>query len=186
MLEWWEWENIKKEVFYLRKTIKLKGRSSALTLAVLGILVALSIVLGKVLSVTVGAFRVSLENLPVILAAVWFGPVAGMAVGVLADVVGSLLVGFVINPMITVGAGAVGLVAGVAFKVFAKMATTERLGLAVFWAHLVGSVVIKSVGLRVYYGYPWSVLWLRLPLYVVIGVIEMVILREILRRVKHF
>ena len=179
MLKWWEWENIKKEVFYLKQKLSL-------SVAMLGILVALSIVLGKVLSVTVGAFRVSLENLPVILAGVWFGPVAGMMVGVVADLLGSVLVGFAINPIITVGAGAVGLVAGAVFRTFAKMRVMERLGLAVFWAHLVGSVVIKSVGLRVYYGYPWLVLWLRLPLYVVIGAIEMLILREILRRVKHF
>lgn len=155
-----------------------------LTLA--GILVALSIVLGKVLSITAGAFRVSLENLPVILAGIWMGPIIGMAVGVVADILGSILVGFTINPIITVGAGLIGFMAGLMFHLPSGAKLDKKLALSVGMAHLIGSVIVKSIGLAIYYGYPLSVLVVRVPLYIAIGLIEFLILRTIVKRVKHF
>ena len=155
-------------------------------LTMAGILVALSIVLGKVLSVTVGAFRVSLENLPVILAGIWLGPIVGMAVGVVADLLGSILVGFAINPLITVGAGIIGFVAGLVFHLPSGAKLDKKLALSVAMAHLLGSVIMKSIGLGVYYGYPLPVLLVRVPIYLVTGFIELLIIRAIVKRVKHF
>ncbi len=155
-------------------------------LTMAGILVALSIVLGKVLSVTVGAFRVSLENLPVILAGIWLGPIVGMAVGVVADLLGSILVGFAINPLITVGAGIIGFVAGLVFHFPSGAKLDKKLALSVAMAHLLGSVIMKSIGLGVYYGYPLPVLLVRIPIYLVTGFVEFLIIRMIAKRVKHF
>ena len=50
----------------------------------------------------------------VLLAALLFGPWAGFAVGVVADMIGGGLAGYAINPLITLGAGAIGLAAGFA------------------------------------------------------------------------
>ncbi len=158
----------------------------AMKLTMAGILVALSIVLGKVLSMTVGAFRVSLENLPVILAGIWLGPIAGMTVGVVADLLGSILVGFAINPLITVGAGVIGFVAGFVFRLPSGAKLDKKLALSVAMAHLLGSVIMKSIGLGVYYGYPLPVLLIRVPIYLVTGFIEFLIIRAIVKRVKHF
>ena len=117
-----------------------------------GILAALSIVFGKLLAFNIGElFRISLENLPIILGGIFLGPIYGMIVGMVADLVGCLIVGYTINPLITLGAMAVGLVSGVV----AKMLTGERkirAFLSVFLAHLIGSVLIKSAGLAWFYG----------------------------------
>ena len=154
-------------------------------MALLGILVALSIVLGKVLSITVGAFRFSLENLPVLLGGIWCGPVGGLAVGVVADLLGSLLVGFAINPIITVGAGVVGLVAGLVYHGAEKtMKMDKRLLVTIYSAHFLGSVIIKSIGLLLYYGYPIGSILLRVPLYLGIGFVEFLILRSLVPRVR--
>ncbi len=157
-----------------------------LKLTLAGVLVALSIVLGKILSVTAGAFRVSLENLPVILAGVWMGPLVGMVVGVAADLLGSILVGFTINPIITVGAGLIGFLAGFVFHMPSGTKLDKKLVISVMTAHVVGSMIVKSIGLALYYGYPLSVLLVRVPLYLVIGFVEFLILRTIVKRVKYF
>ena len=70
-----------------------------LTLTVmLTMLSAMSIVLGKLLAVNLGeVLRLSFENLPIIFAGLAFGPLAGAAVGLVADTVGCLLVGYAIN-----------------------------------------------------------------------------------------
>ena len=49
------------------------------------LLVAMSIVFSRVLSISTGFLRFNLGSLPVVLAAVLFGPGAGFVVGALAD-----------------------------------------------------------------------------------------------------
>ena len=132
--------------------MKKYDRKSLRRICLGGILAALSIVFGKLLAFNVGeTFRVSLENLPIILAGITLGPVFGAAVGMVADLVGCLIVGYTVNPFITLGAMAVGFVSGLAVKVFSK---DRRVGnfLAVLLAHVVGSILIKTAGLSWFYG----------------------------------
>ena len=75
------------------------------TIVIMALFVALSIVFGKLLAINVTSnFRISLENTPILLAAVAYGPLAGAVVGALSDLIGCLLVGYSINPIITAGA----------------------------------------------------------------------------------
>lgn len=137
------------------------------------LLAAMSIVLGKFLAVNVGStFRFSLENLTVIIAGFFFGPLVGGAVGAGADIVGSLLRGYSINPLITVGAAAVGIAAGIASR---RLFTgNKRLNVAasVAAAHLIGSVLIKSAALCIAFNAPAVTFLYRLIIYAVTGVIE--------------
>ena len=72
------------------------------------LLIALSIVCGKFLQFPVGeAMRFSFENLPILFAGMAFGPLAGVLVGTVADLIGCLAVGYAINPLVTLGAAAV-------------------------------------------------------------------------------
>ena len=92
-----------------------------------------------------------------------------------ANPVGCLLVGYEINPLVTLGAAVIGLSAGAVRLLFPKL--TKRLWLTVLLseliAHLLGSVVIKTVGLAVYYSMPFIILMLwRLLNYLIIGIIE--------------
>ena len=85
------------------------SRTSVRTLVMLALLVAMSIVFSRVLSISTGFVRFNLGSLPVLLAALLFGPGAGFAVGAVADIIGGVLAGYAINPLITLGAGAIGL-----------------------------------------------------------------------------
>ena len=92
------------------------SKNSVRTLTMLALLVAMSIVFSRVLSISTGFVRFNLGSLPVLLAALLFGPGAGFAVGAVADMIGGVLAGYAINPLITLGAGAIGLVAGYAWQ----------------------------------------------------------------------
>lgn len=77
------------------------SKTSVRTLTMMALLVAMSIVFSRVLSISTGFVRFNLGSLPVLLAALLFGPWAGFAVGVVADMIGGVLAGYAINPLIT-------------------------------------------------------------------------------------
>lgn len=146
----------------------------------LSMLAAISIVCGKYLAINAGDFmRFSFENLPVIFAGVMFGPFSAAAVGVVADLLGCLMVGYAINPIVTLGAGAIGLISGGVWYLLRKseLPTAVKLALSIFAAHAVGSVVIKGIGLSAFYSIPLGVLMLwRLLNYLIVGLAEGIIL----------
>ena len=89
----------------------------------------MSIVLGKVLAFNIGDFfRVSLENLPIIFIGIAFGPLWGAVVGAVADLVGCFIVGYTVNPIITLGAMTVGAIAGIISQITKKL----RKGISIF------------------------------------------------------
>ncbi len=146
-------------------------------IAILSLLIAVSIVAGKYLAIRVGdLFRFSLENTPILLAGILFGPVAGVAVGVIADLIGCVLVGYAINPLVTLGGALIGAIAGLVYPRL-PMRRGFRLALTVIVAHLVGSVLIKTWGLSAYYDMPFILLMLWRALnYLVVGVLDGVVL----------
>lgn len=159
----------------------------ALRLTVFGALLsAVSIVCGKYLAFNMGEFlRFSFENLPIIFAGMAFGPIVGATVGAVADLVGCLLVGYAINPIITVAAAVIGLISG--FSVFmplsrGRFAYILKISVTVMTAHLIGSVIIKSFGLSVFYdmSLPVLMLW-RLLNYVIVGTLEGFILYHLMK-----
>ena len=147
-------------------------------------LVAISILCGKYLAIRGGdVMRFSLENMPIIFAGMVFGPLAGLAVGVVADLVGCLMVGYTINPLVTIGAGIIGLTSGVIPMIFKKTAIRPSIIIAitVSVAHILGSVVIKTVGLAAYYDMPFLILMLwRILNYLIVGGIDGVVLHLLL------
>lgn len=146
------------------------------------LLSAMSIVLGKYMAINVGQFlRFSLENMPIIFAGASFGPVAGVIVGVISDLLGSVMVGYEINPVITVGAGVVGLFAGLYRYISVGGGALVRLGIVVAAAHIVGSVLIKTVGLSWFYDTHFIILLLwRLLNYVIVAIVEWLLLYKLL------
>ena len=108
-----------------------------------------------------------------------FGPAAGVLVGVTADLVGCVLVGYTVNPLVTIGAAAIGLISGVSWRLLKRGAVPYafRVVLTVMAAHLVGSVLIKTFGLAVYYEIPiWLLMLWRLLNYGLVGGVEGVLL----------
>ena len=153
------------------------SKNSVRTLTMLALLVAMSIVFSRVLSISTGFVRFNLGSLPVLLAALLFGPGAGFAVGAVADMIGGVLAGYAINPLITLGAGAIGFVAGIAWQKLPEMRLGLRLQISVVSAHVVGSIVINSLALRIFYGYAWSVLFARIPNALVLSAVNTVLIR---------
>lgn len=146
-------------------------------------LAAVSIVCGKYLKIPVGdVMRFSFENLPILLAGMVFGPVAGAVTGILADLVGCLMVGYEINPVVTVGAAVVGALGGGIYFVCKRIPLPFRIGCAVLGAHFIGSVVIKTFGLSQFYALPFFALmgW-RAVNYVIVGGLEWIVLWILLR-----
>ena len=163
-----------------------KNKSTARPLRVTvacSLLVALSIVCGKFLQFPAGdVMRFSLENLPILFAGMVFGPLAGGLVGAVADLIGCLLVGYTINPIVTIGAVVVGLVGGGVYRLAAKLPLGWKVAFAVVAAHLIGSVVVKTFGLAQFYSYPLGVVMLwRLLNYVIVGAAEAVLLTALLK-----
>lgn len=149
-----------------------------------GILAAMSIVLGKFLQIPnpfQEFIRISFENLPIMLAGFSMGPIAAILVGVVADLVGCLLYGYTINPIITLGAAATGFISGFTAKYLIKKPLILKVVVSTAAAHIVGSVLIKSWGLAVWYldkyqlGYWEFVLW-RLLNYALIATAECIII----------
>ena len=153
-------------------------------LVLLSLLSALSILFGKYLAIPGGdVLRFSFENLPILLAALHFGPIAGVLVGVIADLLGCFMVGYAINPIVTVGAAAIGLVGGIVPRLLPKgWPRLLRLVISVAAAHLIGSVLIKTFGLAAYYNMPLIILMLwRLFNYAIIAVLEITLLYFIMK-----
>ncbi len=147
-------------------------------LARLALFAALSAVL-KLLQIGNDFLRFSFENTPILLCGYLFGPVCGAIVAVVGDLLGCLIHGYAVNPIITLGAGLFGCMAGL----FGKRGVTEkpRLWLSIVSAYFVGSLLVKSFGLWLYFGTPLPALALRIPTILVVGSLEFVILTLILK-----
>ncbi len=146
-------------------------------MAISALLTALSIVLGKYLAINVtDSIRVSFENLPILMSGLFFGPIIGGVVGAAADIIGCFLVGYSMNPIITVGACLIGVISGIigtyAFRKCENWRATPRVFIPVMASHVICSMGIKSLGMVVYYGTPWEILILRVPIYIVTGLAE--------------
>ena len=152
-------------------------------LAVSAFLAALSIICGKYLALSLGnVLRFSFENLPILLAGMMFGPITGMVVGAVADVVGCVMVAYPINPLVTLGAACVGLLGGLLFRLTRKLPLLWQTFVTVIATHLVASVVVKTIGLAAYYDMPLHILMLwRLLNYVIVGGAEWLLLYTILK-----
>ena len=136
------------------------SKNSVRTLTMLALLVAMSIVFSRVLSISTGFVRFN--------------------VGAVADMIGGVLAGYAINPLITLGAGAIGLVAGLAWQKLPGLRTGLRLQISVLLGHFVGSMVITSLALRIFYGYPWATLAVRIPNALILAAVNTVLLRILL------
>lgn len=154
----------------------------ALTIAAM--LTAVSVIIGifckNFLNFGNGLFRITFENLPVILSGMLFGPVVGGLVGIATDLISYLLSSQAYPPNLIVTAGAflIGFLSGLVSRLPFRHVTAKVVASALT-AHLVGSVIVKSIGLYQFYGI--LVLW-RIPIYFVIASVEILLLCILLRR----
>ena len=169
----------------MRKNENKKGRGriplfkSLKALCLAAMLTAMSVVIGifckNLLNFGDGLFRVTFENLPIIFCGVFLGPLVGAACGIASDLISYLLSAQTYPPnlIVTAGAAAIGLCSGIVSKFIVKKRGNMQFILAGAVAHVIGSMIIKPIGL--YQFYSWLVLW-RIPMYLVIAPIEIILI----------
>ena len=153
--------------------------SSVRALTIAALLTAMSMVIGifckNYLNFGGGLFRVTFENLPIILSGILFGPIVGGIVGAATDLISYFLSSQIYPPnlIVTFGAMSVGFVSGLFSRYVVKKPSYSQIIVSGMAAHIVGSMIIKSAGLFVFYGH--AVLW-RIPLYLGIAPIEIMLI----------
>lgn len=173
----------------LKRDLTVFGNVRAL--CVCAMLAAMSMILEKFLQIPnpfQEIIRISFGNLPLILSGIVFGPFMGAMVGAVADLLGCALYGYAVNPLVTLGAVTVGFVAGAVanYLFFSPRWRTFRIIAATVTAHLLGSVLVKSLGLAAWYlgsynmGLAELLLW-RLLTYAIVGTAECALLCVLLR-----
>lgn len=133
-----------------------RNRWSTKTIAMMGLLIALQIVASKFLSIKISdTLRLSIADSFLILAGIWLGPMAGLIVGTLADILGCVISGMGILPLMTVPPAAVGLLAGMAGPLFRKADKIWAYGGIIACISMLTSVLYRSWAFSHYYGAPF-------------------------------
>lgn len=142
-------------------------------IAVLSILLAMEIVLSRFLSFSVWNMKIGLSFVPLMLAAYLYGPVGGILVGGLGDLIGALA--FPIGPYFpgfTATAALSGLVFGFALY---KKCSFPRILISVLFTQLVNGLLVNTYWISVLYGSAFDKLLIsRIPQTAIMIVLEIV------------
>ena len=146
-------------------------------LTVAAMMTALGAVIGylcKVIPIlNIGSgLRITFENLPVIMAGMMFGPIVGGCVGGVSDLLSCLFSGDAPLPWIMVGSITVGVVAGIVSKYIVKKNGIFKIVMCELFAHLVGSMIIKTITLYFIFG---PIVYARIPISIGIAIVEIII-----------
>ena len=157
----------------MRKKHRLFKSVATLTLAAM--LTAMSVVIGifckNFLNFGMGLFRITFENLPIILSGIMLGPVCGGVVGCASDLISYFLSSQVYPP--NLGATTVGVASGIVSRYLDKKRGNVQIIISGGLAHILGSMIIKPIGLFQFYSF--AVLW-RIPLYLLIAPLEIMLI----------
>ena len=160
-----------------RNNIRVFGTLTVMTAAAM--FTALSIVFGKFIALQITpTLRVGFESLPIAMASIFLGPAVGAASALVADIVGCILKGYSINPLITAGMVCVGFFPGFLYHmIFKKIRAEEKLNwvrifISVFIAYAIGSMLLKTIGLSLQNGMPMQTIFVRIIKETVLALID--------------
>lgn len=121
-------------------------------LAYCALLAALSVVLARlIIPMPNATTRFSIETVPIFLAGMLFGPMAGGLVGFCADFVGALFSGYGFNPLFCIPPILYGVFGGVFRYYLGKKVSIVRLALAFLVPVVIGSILWQSAALSFVY-----------------------------------
>lgn len=151
------------------------------TLVTLALLCAMEIVLARFCVIWItNSIKITFEAIPILLAGILFGPVAGGLVGAASDILGAaFLSGLGWLPVLTVTPTLLGVCAGLLRPLLLgeKGVTLPRLLSVTCPGFILGSMFWTTWWLSYLYGTPLPVLLAaRVPLYAVIAVLDTLVL----------
>ncbi|MBO5312908.1 MAG: folate family ECF transporter S component [Clostridia bacterium] len=167
----------------MQKKEKIRRKIELITR--LSMMVALSVIIGmfckSFLNFGQGLFRITFENIPIIMSGIVLGPFAGVTVGTLSDLLSYFLSPQTYPPnlVVTLGSAMIGFLSGFISKYCIKKKGRVQIIVSGAVAHIIGSMIIKSIGLFQFY--QWLVLW-RVPTYMVIAPLEIFLICLLLSR----
>ena len=167
----------------LSQSAASKRQMTTKTLAYCAMLAALQVVLARlIIPMPAADTRFSLEAIPVVLAGLLFGPVAGAMVGFSADLVGCLFSGFGYNPLFCVPPILYGLCGGFFRYFVSAKPNLWRIIVTYLPAVVLGSILWQSFTLAYVYnsqGAFWESLMVKLTArsiqFVITGAMDAVI-----------
>jgi len=171
------------------KSEKIGAFGAIKTLTISAMLTAISIIIASLCKVIpflnfgIG-LRITLENMPIVMSGILFGPIVGGCVGLATDIISCITAGMTPIPLVTVGALSIGIISGVFSKYFIKKSGVMQIILSVTCSHVIGSMIIKSLGLWHYYydfGAAGVMLLFRIPIYIGIIVVEIAVISLLLK-----
>lgn len=128
-------------------------------LTLLAMFIALQIVLSKFLMLQLApSVRLSIDSVPILLAGLWFDPLAGALVGALADFLGTVLfpTAGAYFPPLTIAFLIIGFSAGLLSRAIKLKQPILRVALIVILSELLGSYLSKSFALSLLIGVPFT------------------------------
>ncbi len=130
-----------------------KKQMTTRTLACCALLAALSVVLARlIIPMPDSSTRFSIEAVPILIAGMLFGPLAGGLVGFVADATGTLFSGYGFNPIFCIPPILYGVCGGLFRNFLAKGVTIPRLTVSILPPVVFGSILYQSMTLA--YAYP--------------------------------
>lgn len=127
-------------------------------LVIMALLIALNIILSRMLSIPAWNFKIGFSFVPVVIAALLFGPIGAAAVAGLGDLIGALL--FPIGayfPGFTLTAVVTGLCYGFFFY---REVNTTRMILCFFTTGILCTILLNSLWISILYHAP---IWTLIP-----------------------
>lgn len=140
------------------------------TIVSIGMLTALQLILSRFLAINIGGFsRIALGPVATIMAGLWLGPAAGGLTGLVADLLGCLIQGYAVNPLITASAICWGVIPALLCPPSAWKKGKKILALCggIFLTACVSSMGLTTAGLVLMMGYHfYSIIPARLTQFV--------------------
>lgn len=148
------------------------------TLVSLALLCAMEIVLARFCVIWItSSIKITFEAIPILLAGILFGPLAGALVGAASDILGSaFLSGLGWMPQLTVTPLLLGLLPGLLRRFVLKKPVLPRFIAVCAPGFVLGSMLWTTFWLSALYGTPVpALLAARVPLYCVIGALDILV-----------
>ena len=125
------------------------------TVVFIALLVAMHIVLTRLIVIELGFCRITIGSICTILTGLWLGPLAGAVGGLVSDLLGCLIKGYVVDPFITLAAMFWGIIPGLIRPMLTgkKIRKIVVLCVAIIIASTVSSLILTTIGLVLFEGY---------------------------------